>query len=118
MSRTIPGEGTLFLNYRDWQTAVIDEFKDQHEEQNCFGCDGSGEVVCYHCSQDMDCDDCNGKGNVWVDSEGYEVPLPSTGVLAYKKHVIRTLLQISKLTGRSYWKVCKGFLDKLERGAL
>lgn len=118
MSKTIPGEGTLFLNYRDWQEAVIHEFKEKHEEQTCSLCDGSGEVECYHCHNDMECDDCDGAGSVWVNSAGEEVALPRTGMLAYKKHVIRNLLRLSKLTGRSYWKVCKGFLDKFERGLL
>lgn len=118
MINKLPGEGTLILNYREWQTAVMDGFKAQHNEQNCPDCNGTGETICYHCNQDMECEECDGKGAAWFNDDGDLVALPSTGLLTYKKYVIRTFLKLSKFTGRSYWKSCKAFLSRVEKGAL
>jgi|GEM_PF-2572697 len=118
MKNKLPGEGTLVLNYKEWQTAVMDDFEAQHNKQECPDCGGTATGICYHCNQYMECEECDGKGNVWTDRAGDPVALPSTGLLAYKKYVIKTFLKLSKFTGRSYWKSCKDFLNRIERGAL
>jgi hypothetical protein len=115
---SLTGSGTLFLNYEDWKTAVVNDFKAVHQEQTCSLCDGSGENDCFHCGNCMECEDCNGEGSIWINDEGDEVAVPSIGRLAYKKHVIKSLLKLSRYTGKSYWKTCKGFLVNFERGVL
>lgn len=63
MSRESDREMTepKFMTFKEWLKANPDL---DNAEDECLDCDGWGEIECFHCGQNMDCDTCGGTGKI------------------------------------------------------
>ena len=57
------------LSYEDWLKENPDI---EMQEQDCLECGGSGQTSCYHCGNDMDCEEGEGSVKIKTARKIYE----------------------------------------------
>lgn len=59
-----------FKSFQEWQR--------QFKTSLCPDCDGEGGTECVHCGSDIECEECEGYGHLWLfPNEEYE-PIKSS----------------------------------------
>lgn len=106
----------IFATYHRWRNSIIAEFEALHEKQECQHCEGFGTSTCHCCGNKTDCDECSGDGCAWFTLEGEQVEAPNTTAKAYRKAVLRDLVAMQRMTGRSYYKQAREFLNGYFKG--